>query len=85
MVTEGKVTKGCGIRVIRKGKIVHVGILDSLRRVKEIVKEVWICSSFTFHFYYFYIKGQICKKLRNVKLIIVHFHMLLAITNGDMG
>lgn len=40
MVTEGKVTKGCGIRVMRKGKIVHVGILDSLRRVKEIVKEV---------------------------------------------
>ncbi|WJX72762.1 Translation initiation factor IF-2, chloroplastic [Trifolium repens] len=40
MVTEGKVTKGCGIRVIRKGKVVHVGILDSLKRVKEIVKEV---------------------------------------------
>ncbi|KAI5440546.1 translation initiation factor IF-2, chloroplastic [Lathyrus oleraceus] len=40
MVTDGKVTKGCGIRVIRKGKVVHVGILDSLRRVKEIVKEV---------------------------------------------
>ncbi|XP_058757077.1 translation initiation factor IF-2, chloroplastic-like [Vicia villosa] len=40
MVTEGKVTKGCGIRVVRKGKVVHVGILDSLRRVKEIVKEV---------------------------------------------
>lgn len=40
MVTDGKVIKGCGIRVIRKGKVVHVGILDSLRRVKEIVKEV---------------------------------------------
>ncbi|KAJ7948886.1 Translation initiation factor IF-2 [Quillaja saponaria] len=40
MVTEGKVLKGCGVRVIRKGKIVYVGILDSLRRVKEIVKEV---------------------------------------------
>ncbi|PNY07868.1 translation initiation factor IF-2 chloroplastic-like [Trifolium pratense] len=40
MVTEGKVTKGCGIRVVRKGKVVHVGILDSLKRVKEIVKEV---------------------------------------------
>ncbi|GAU28603.1 hypothetical protein TSUD_55470 [Trifolium subterraneum] len=40
MVTEGKVTKGCGIRVVRKGKIVHVGVLDSLKRVKEIVKEV---------------------------------------------
>ncbi|KAK7324406.1 hypothetical protein VNO77_27942 [Canavalia gladiata] len=40
MVTEGKVLQGCGIRVMRKGKVVHVGILDSLRRVKEIVKEV---------------------------------------------
>ncbi|XP_027340508.1 translation initiation factor IF-2, chloroplastic [Abrus precatorius] len=40
MVTEGKVLKGCGIRVLRKGKVVHVGIVDSLRRVKEIVKEV---------------------------------------------
>ncbi|KAJ7981979.1 Translation initiation factor IF-2 [Quillaja saponaria] len=40
MVTEGKVVKGCGIRVIRKGKTVYVGVLDSLRRVKEIVKEV---------------------------------------------
>lgn len=40
MVTEGKVQKGCGIRVIRKGKVIHVGILDSLRRVKEDVKEV---------------------------------------------
>ncbi|KAF7822515.1 translation initiation factor IF-2, chloroplastic [Senna tora] len=40
MVTEGKIQQDCGIRVIRKGKVVHVGILDSLRRVKEIVKEV---------------------------------------------
>ncbi|OAY28880.1 translation initiation factor IF-2, chloroplastic isoform X2 [Manihot esculenta] len=40
MVTDGKVVKGCGIKVIRKKKIVHVGVLDSLRRVKEIVKEV---------------------------------------------
>ncbi|KAF1898181.1 hypothetical protein Lal_00032946 [Lupinus albus] len=40
MVTEGKMTKDCGIRVIRKGKVIHVGVLDSLRRVKEMVKEV---------------------------------------------
>ncbi|OIW11638.1 hypothetical protein TanjilG_24844 [Lupinus angustifolius] len=40
MITDGKITKGCGIRVIRKGKVIHVGLLDSLRRVKEIVKEV---------------------------------------------
>ncbi|PIN14407.1 Mitochondrial translation initiation factor [Handroanthus impetiginosus] len=40
MVTEGKVVKDCGIRVLRKGKEVHVGLLSSLRRVKEEVKEV---------------------------------------------
>lgn len=40
MVTEGKVVKGCGLRVVRKGKTVHTGILDSLRRVKETVEEV---------------------------------------------
>ena len=40
MVTEGKIVTGCGVRVLRKGKVVHVGVLDSLRRVKEIVKEV---------------------------------------------
>ncbi|GAV74873.1 LOW QUALITY PROTEIN: IF-2 domain-containing protein, partial [Cephalotus follicularis] len=40
MVTEGKVMKGCGVRVIRNGKLVYVGILHSLRRVKEIVNEV---------------------------------------------
>ncbi|KAK7272671.1 hypothetical protein RJT34_29415 [Clitoria ternatea] len=40
MVSEGKILQGCGIRVKRKGKVIYVGILDSLRRVKEIVKEV---------------------------------------------
>ncbi|KAK9056847.1 hypothetical protein SSX86_024211 [Deinandra increscens subsp. villosa] len=40
MVTEGKVTKDCGVRVLRKGKTVFVGVLDSLRRIKEDVKEV---------------------------------------------
>lgn len=40
MVTEGKVVEDSGIRVLRKGKTVHVGILNSLRRVKENVKEV---------------------------------------------
>ncbi|XP_011082825.1 translation initiation factor IF-2, chloroplastic [Sesamum indicum] len=40
MVTEGKIVKDCGIRVLRKGKEVHVGVLGSLRRVKEMVKEV---------------------------------------------
>lgn len=40
MVTEGKIVKGCGVRVVRKGKTVYVGKLDSLRRVKEVVKEI---------------------------------------------
>ncbi|KAJ4975757.1 hypothetical protein NE237_000863 [Protea cynaroides] len=40
MVAEGKIVKGCGVRILRNGKIVHVGIIDSLRRVKEMVKEV---------------------------------------------
>ncbi|KAI8010789.1 hypothetical protein LOK49_LG06G00925 [Camellia lanceoleosa] len=40
MVSEGKVVKDCGIRVLRNGKTVHVGILNSLRRVKAMVKEV---------------------------------------------
>jgi len=40
MVTEGKVVKDCGIQVLRNGKIIHTGQLDSLRRVKEEVKEV---------------------------------------------
>ncbi|KAJ0452859.1 putative protein-synthesizing GTPase [Helianthus annuus] len=40
MVTEGKVTKDCGVRVQRKGKTLFVGVLDSLRRIKEDVKEV---------------------------------------------
>lgn len=40
MATEGKVVKGCGVRVVRNGKTIHTGTLDSLRRVKEVVKEV---------------------------------------------
>ncbi|XP_071734224.1 translation initiation factor IF-2, chloroplastic [Rutidosis leptorrhynchoides] len=40
MVTEGKVTKDCGVRVLRKGKTIFVGVLNSLRRIKEDVKEV---------------------------------------------
>lgn len=50
MVTEGKILQDCGIRVKRKGKVVHVGILDSLRRVKEIVKEVRLCFEYYFPF-----------------------------------
>lgn len=41
MITTGKVVQDCNVRVLRKGKEVYVGSLDSLRRVKEAVKEVW--------------------------------------------
>ncbi|XP_062185769.1 translation initiation factor IF-2, chloroplastic-like [Phragmites australis] len=40
MITTGKVVQDCNVRVIRKGKEVYVGTLDSLRRVKETIKEV---------------------------------------------
>uniref|UniRef100_A0A0D9XD70 Translation initiation factor IF-2, chloroplastic n=1 Tax=Leersia perrieri TaxID=77586 RepID=A0A0D9XD70_9ORYZ len=40
MITTGKVVQDCKVRVLRKGKEVYVGTLDSLRRVKETVKEV---------------------------------------------
>lgn len=40
MITTGKVVQECNVRVLRKGKEIYVGTLDSLRRVKEIVKEV---------------------------------------------
>ncbi|KAL9256499.1 Translation initiation factor IF-2, chloroplastic-like protein [Drosera capensis] len=40
MVKEGKLAKGCDIRVVRDGKVIHTGVLNSLRRVKEDVKEV---------------------------------------------
>ncbi|KAL3688306.1 hypothetical protein R1sor_014615 [Riccia sorocarpa] len=40
MVNEGKLVKGCGVRVMRGSKEVHKGTLDSLRRVKEMAKEV---------------------------------------------
>ncbi|KAL0362596.1 UNVERIFIED_CONTAM: Translation initiation factor IF-2, chloroplastic [Sesamum calycinum] len=44
MVTEGKIVKDCGIRVLRKGKEVHVGVLGSLRRVKEMVNAGLECG-----------------------------------------
>lgn len=49
MVNEGKFVKDCGIRVIRKGKTVHVGVLVSLKRVKENVKEVNVFLTHNFY------------------------------------
>ena len=39
-VTEGKFTRDCPVRVIRDHVIIHVGKLSSLRRFKDLVKEV---------------------------------------------
>ena len=39
-VLEGKVTNSSSIRIIRDGIVVHEGIIESLRRFKDDVKEV---------------------------------------------
>ncbi|MBF0314887.1 MAG: translation initiation factor IF-2 [Oligoflexia bacterium] len=39
-VVDGKVERGCNIRVLRDGKIIHEGKLSSLKRFKDDVKEV---------------------------------------------
>lgn len=40
MVTDGKLTSGCGVRLIREGIVVYTGKLGSLKRFKDDVKEV---------------------------------------------
>jgi translation initiation factor IF-2 len=40
MVTEGKVTRGAKVRVIRDGSVIHDGQIGSLRRFNEDVREV---------------------------------------------
>jgi len=40
MVTEGKVSRGNRVRVVRKGKILHTAAVSSLRRFKDDVREV---------------------------------------------
>jgi translation initiation factor IF-2 len=39
-VQSGKATRNCNIRVLRRGKVIYEGFLDSLKRMKEDVKEV---------------------------------------------
>jgi len=39
-VTEGKITRDAGVRVIRDGIVVHEGTLESLKRFKDDVREV---------------------------------------------
>ena len=39
-VQEGKIQRGCSVRVVRDGIVIHEGVLASLRRFKDDVKEV---------------------------------------------
>lgn len=39
-VTEGKITRDAGVRVIRDGIVIHEGTLESLKRFKDDVREV---------------------------------------------
>ena len=39
-VTDGKIVRNCGIRLLRDGVIVHEGKLASLKRFKDDAKEV---------------------------------------------
>ncbi|NES74698.1 MULTISPECIES: translation initiation factor IF-2 [unclassified Okeania] len=39
-VLSGKVIRNCKVRIRRKGEVIHQGVLDSLRRIKDDVKEV---------------------------------------------
>ncbi|MBA5724275.1 translation initiation factor IF-2 [Candidatus Liberibacter sp.] len=40
MISEGKVERGSGVRLIRDGIVIHEGILKTLKRFKEEVSEV---------------------------------------------
>ena len=39
-IQSGKLVRNCRVRIYRSGEVMHEGILDSLRRVKEDVREV---------------------------------------------
>ena len=39
-VTDGKITRNSKVRLIRDGRVIHDGILDTLRRFKDDVREV---------------------------------------------
>lgn len=40
MVTDGKIVRNSGVRIIREGVVIHTGSLASLKRFKDDVKEV---------------------------------------------
>ena len=39
-VTDGKIQRGCGVRIVRDGIVIHEGELSSLKRFKDDAKEV---------------------------------------------
>ena len=39
-ITEGKITRSATIRLIRDGKVIHEGGIDTLKRFKDAVREV---------------------------------------------
>jgi translation initiation factor IF-2 len=39
-VIDGKIERGCNIRLLREGKIIYDGKLSTLKRFKDEVKEV---------------------------------------------
>lgn len=39
-VTDGKITRDSGVRIIRDGVVIYEGQLDTLKRFKDDVKEV---------------------------------------------
>ncbi len=41
-ILDGKLTRGCRVRVIREGIVVHEGEMDTLKRFKDDVKEVTV-------------------------------------------
>lgn len=40
VVSDGKITRGALVRIVRGGKVVHASVISSLRRFKDDVKEV---------------------------------------------
>ncbi|MFT9258392.1 MAG: EF-Tu/IF-2/RF-3 family GTPase, partial [Acetobacter sp.] len=39
-ITDGVVKRGCGVRLLRDGVVIHEGDLSQLKRFKDDVKEV---------------------------------------------
>lgn len=84
MVTEGKIVQDCGIRVLRRGKKVYVGVVGSLRRVKEIVKEV-IFGLFLFMFHLSLKKCEcVCVLILFIICHIIHASKILPLSQTQL-